>query len=372
MKPADLDGFSQMARKLGIADGTLATIKAQVVDPTNPDAYDMIGVYTPGTALETYPGDSAKLLKAGPDSYINFNIHYTTSGRIETDRTQLALWFASQPPKHQLFRAPAAVDTIIANGRELLSDDPGTKAEGTNVAIPPIPSYADDYELIGMTAYRDAVTIFQFQPHAHMRGKDFKYLVIFPDGHEETVLTVPRYDFHWQLAYALAQPLALPAGSKLVVVAHYDNSATSYARRSKDIADPANNCGPDKVAYFRRENQSWDEMFSPLIQYAVDSAPRLPEIQAVGCLVSDSHDRWSLGTAGKPVASHAEDTSSAEVAAAAATGFGKHRYELLGAEFFNPARYVHQKVVLKGVLIGAENHGRINVTSLQPLGSSCP
>ena len=78
--------------------------------------------------------------------------------------------------------------------------------------------------MIGITAYTEPVTIYQFQPHAHLRGKDFKYAVVYPDGREETVLSVPKYDFHWQLAYELETPLKLPAGSKLVVTAHYDNS----------------------------------------------------------------------------------------------------------------------------------------------------
>ncbi len=138
----------------------------------------------------------------------------------------MAFRFQHGPPKHQLFRAPAAVDSIIAEGRELLTDAPGEKAEGTYVAIPPIPPNAENYtQLTGITAYTKPVTIYQFQPHAHMRAKDFKYTVVYPDGREQTVLSVPKYDFNWQLAYQLETPLKLPAGSKLIVTAHYDNSS---------------------------------------------------------------------------------------------------------------------------------------------------
>ena len=35
-----------------------------------------------------------------------------------------------------MFRVPAAGGTIIADGKELLTDAPGEKAEGTGVAIP--------------------------------------------------------------------------------------------------------------------------------------------------------------------------------------------------------------------------------------------
>src|SRR6202035_1444602 len=125
------------------------------------------------------------------------------------------------PPKHQLFRVPGAGETIIVNGRELLTDAPGAKAEGTHVAIPPIPPFAENYEIVGVTGYAEPVTIYQFHPHAHLRAKDFKYTVVYPDGREEAVLSVPRYDFRWQLAYDLEVPLKLPAGSKMIVTAHY-------------------------------------------------------------------------------------------------------------------------------------------------------
>ncbi|MGO8795179.1 MAG: hypothetical protein ACLQLC_10180 [Candidatus Sulfotelmatobacter sp.] len=135
----------------------------------------------------------------------------------------MAFWFQPKAPKHQLFRVPASGETIIADGRQLLTDAPGEKAEGTSVAIPPIPPFAENYEVIGITAYTEPVTIYQLHPHAHLRGKDFKYVVVFPDGREETLLSVPKYDFHWQLAYELDTPLKVPTGSKLIVTAHHDN-----------------------------------------------------------------------------------------------------------------------------------------------------
>ena len=38
-------------------------------------------------------------------------------------------------------------------------------------------------------------------PHAHLRGKSFEYSIVRPDGTSETVLSVPRYDFNWQITY---------------------------------------------------------------------------------------------------------------------------------------------------------------------------
>jgi hypothetical protein len=376
VSPADLDALAAVARQMGVADDALTDMRPAVTDPQNPGSYDMLGVYTPGTTFEMYHTDSAKLLKAGSNVYVNFNIHYTTIGTPATSQSELGLWFEAGPPKRQLFRTPAAVSTLIANGRELLTDDPGTKAEGTDFAVPPIPPRAGNYELIGTTAYVDPVTIYQLQPHAHMRGKDFKYAVVYPDGHEVTLLTVPAYDFHWQLAYDLETPLELPAGSKLIVTAHYDNSARNKFLREAGV--DRTTCGPDKVAYFRRQNQSWHEMFSPLIQYGIDTGlpggdarHRLPVVETVGCLTQHPAARWMLNDAGAPGVSAMQSTSAGELRAASGMPPGNNSYRLLGVQVFHPERAGKRRVAVKGVLIADGNDSRLNVTSLQAVSGTC-
>jgi hypothetical protein len=288
----------------------------------------------------------------------------------------IAFWFQPGPPKHQLFRVPAAGEAIIADGRELLTDSPGKKAEGTGVVIPPIPPYAENYELIGITAYTEPVTIYQFHPHAHLRCKDFKYAVIYPDGNEETVLSVPKYDFNWQLAYELDMPLTLPAGSKLVVTAHYDNSLKNR-----------HNPGPEKEVYFREaENQSSDEMFTPFIQYTINSqdltkplettpqhrAQNVLDVTEVsGCLEQSPTRTWMLSHASDPIVSKTQATSLVALKAAEAKPLGNGRYQLLGVSVFDPPSHKGQKVAVKGVLIKEAQESRLNVTSLQTVAATC-
>jgi hypothetical protein len=52
------------------------------------------------------------------------------------------------------------------------------------------------------------------------------YRLIYPSGESETVLSV-KYDFNWQLAYDVKTPIAVPKGTRLEAVAHYDNSANN-------------------------------------------------------------------------------------------------------------------------------------------------
>jgi hypothetical protein len=421
--PENIDKLDQVARKLGFANGLNSTHFA-VTAPGKPAVYDMLGVYTPGTTFEMYEDGSAKLLKSGKNLYLNCNIHYQTTGKPETDRTRVAFWFRPDPPKHQLFRVPAAGETIIADGKQLLTDSPGEKAEGTTVVIPPIPPYAENYEVVGITAYTEPVTIYQLQPHAHLRGKDFKYAVVYPDGREETLLTVPKYDFHWQLAYELETPLHLPAGSKLVVTAHYDNSAKNehlMHHHEHAAHDAEHSPGPEKEVYFREMNQSWDEMFTPFIQYTIDaqnltqppiqphghdekadaqqskeapsdevpseavSSDGVPEKDAdvplppnalrisevVGCLEPGPSGTWMLINASDPVESRTQSTSSVALKAAAGKALGNQRDHLLGAGVFNPSNQAGKKVAVKGILIKDPKGNRLNVTSLQTVAPTC-
>ena len=360
----EVEQLAGVAKQLG-APNALVGAHPAVQSPGTAAGFDMLGMYAPGTTFEAYGADTAKLLKGGKNMFLNFNMHYQTTGKPETDKSMLALWFEAKPPRYELFRVPTPAETIIANGTELMSDKPGVKAEGTDVVIPPIPPNAARYELTGIMGITAPLTIYQFQPHAHHRAVDFRYSVVYPDGHEQTLLSVPKYDHRWQMAYELETQLKLPAGSKLIVTAHYDNS-------SKNMHNP----DPEKAVYFRDQNQSWDEMFSPFIQFAIErpagesKRKESAVVAVVGCLEPDGKDGWSVRNAEQSV-SKAQSTTAAEIDAAKAKPPGKLNVQLLGVEVFNPSNLRGQRVAAKGILIDAEKLTRVNVTSLQSLGASC-
>ncbi len=95
-------------------------------------------------------------------------------------------------------------------------------------------------------------------PRICLRGKSMKYTLTTPDGHEEVLLNVPKYDFNWQMYYELQTPKRIPAGSKVTVVTLFDNSA-------KNPYNPA----PEKEVFW--SEQSWDEMYAPQARITVDS-----------------------------------------------------------------------------------------------------
>lgn len=103
-------------------------------------------------------------------------------------------------------------------------------------------------------------------PHAHYRGYASDLWLRTPDGKETLILAMPRYDFNWQREYTFAQPLKVPAGSKLIAHYWYDNSKQN----------PAN---PDASKTIVWGDQSFEEMFYTAIRYrwTEETSTRLTE-----------------------------------------------------------------------------------------------
>jgi len=183
--------------------------------PTN------IGGVTPNKPGLVFEPGVARLLRGNSD--IVMQIHYTTNGTEAKDRTTIGVIYAKQPP---------------------------TKIAAGGMAINPrfvIPAGDGNAEVRATTPITRDTLITAFTPHMHVRGKDMTYIAHYADGTDETLLAVPRYDFNWQLTYELAKPKLLPKGTRLEVIAHFDNST-------------ANKFNPDPTKDVRWGDQTWEEM----------------------------------------------------------------------------------------------------------------
>jgi mono/diheme cytochrome c family protein len=195
----------------------------------NPDGM-LIG-WAPGMSpLNLKPGQ-AKLIKKG--SVLIFQMHYTTNGQASKDRTAVGLYFARGPVEKRV------ITKGVATG---------------NLAIPP---GDPNYESKSSFTFNEDSHIVSFMPHMHVRGKDFEYKLVLPDGTSKVLLRVPRYDFNWQLTYLLKEPVAAPKGSRVECVAHHDNSEK-------------NKFNPDPTKLVRWGPQTWEEMMIGWLDYTLD------------------------------------------------------------------------------------------------------
>lgn len=210
---------------------------------------NLLELYVPGGGFQQFRPGIVKRIRHS--DYLLWRLHYTPIGKAEKDRHSLGIWFENSPITHEVVTT-SVNDVNIVEGKELFAE-PGQR----QVPRPTIPAFADNWRIEGVKAFPTAVTISGMWPHMHLRGKDMKYIVTYPDGREETILNVPKYQFEWQFQYEFIEPLRLPAGTVMRVVAHYDNSP-------KNRINPS----PDQEVFWGE--QSWEEMFFPFLELSID------------------------------------------------------------------------------------------------------
>ena len=66
--------------------------------------------------------------------------------------------------------------------------------------------------------------VLNYWPHAHTRAVAARYTAFYPDGTEELLLDVPKYDQGWQVTYKYKEPKLLPKGTRIDVDFWYDNT----------------------------------------------------------------------------------------------------------------------------------------------------
>ena len=199
--------------------------------------------YLPGLPFEDYrPVNAGVFVPAGSDIVVS--MHYTANGVDLIDRTRIGFTVTKVSPAKRF---------IPQDGEDGANAPVVRKQAVQDLAIPPFES-----NYIGppadITFLKDLELVW-FRPHAHMRATSVQYKLVYPDGREEVVLNVPRYDFNWQLTYRTS--LKIPKGSRMHVEFRYDNSAN-------------NRYNPDPSKWVYYGDQSWEEMGTPNMGFLVD------------------------------------------------------------------------------------------------------
>jgi hypothetical protein len=195
---------------------------------TNPDG--MLVGWAPGMSPLTLKNGNAKLVKKG--SVLIFQMHYTTTGVAAKDQTSIGLWFSKAPVEKRMI----------------------TKGVMTNAGTLVIPPGDANFESKSAFVFDDDAHIHSFMPHMHVRGKDFEYKLVYPDGTSKMLLRIPKYDFNWQISYFVKEPIFAPKGSRIECLAHHDNSA-------------GNKFNPDPTITVRWGDQTWEEMMIGWLDY---------------------------------------------------------------------------------------------------------
>ena len=182
------------------------------VTPLDADGKPYVDPISGGKIIGTAPGDGpdvwpvgyGKLVRKG--SKITFGLHYHKEpgpGTGGWDRSQLAIKWHTQPVTH-VVRAAG----ISSRGWE-------------------IPPGVERWRVGSARTFEEDTVIINMMPHAHTRGAEARYELVYPDGRRELILHVPRYNYNWQLTYTFKEPKPVPAGSRLEVTMWFNNSESN-------------------------------------------------------------------------------------------------------------------------------------------------
>jgi len=183
---------------------------------------EMFVGWAPGATRGMFPEGSGKFLPK--NARFDFEMHYTPNGSPQTDQTELGLYLHTSKPAKRFESVPIVNATF-----EIPPGDPNAEVQA-------------------MYAFRRTATLYSITPHMHLRGRWARFDALYPDGRKETLCSVPRYDFNWQMTYVLDKPRKIVPGTWGLLTGGYDNSTRNPA-----------NPDPNKTVHWGE--QSFDEMF---------------------------------------------------------------------------------------------------------------
>lgn len=210
-----------------VIPGNRSVVHHAIVFIRPPDDQKFRGVgwltaYVPGQRMIPMPAGHARRVPAG--SRFVFQMHYTTNGIPHEDLSKVG---------------------IVLTDRQNVTDEMITLI-GIDQEFE-IPPHAASHEVSGKVRWMPKTgKLLAIAPHMHVRGKSFN-LYSEKDGHSETLLHVPQYDFNWQHSYVLAEPLPLSSVDQLTFKTTFDNSEKN----------PFN---PDPTQWVNWGDQTWEEM----------------------------------------------------------------------------------------------------------------
>lgn len=166
-----------------------------------------LGGWAPGGQGRNMPSGIGTLVEAG--SRLVMQVHYNTSSAIgpATDLSSA------------LIKTDSTVDKVgytqpFANPAWVLQQQM------------PIPAGEHDVEYSYSLNWTKNSTIHEVGLHMHEQGQRGSLRLHRADGSEECLLELDPWDFHWQLAYRLAEPIALSAGDSLELSCFFDNDSS--------------------------------------------------------------------------------------------------------------------------------------------------
>lgn len=164
-------------------------------------------------------------LDAGNDLVLN--LHLKPSGKAETTRARIGLYFT---------KTPAELHPMLLQ----LEHDAALNIPAGDASFP-----VEDALTLPV-----AVSVLGVYPHAHYLARRMEGWAVTPDGARRDLILIPEWDIDRQSVYRLAEPMKLPGGSVLHMRYVYDNSTGNiHNPHSPPVVVRAGNRSEDEMAH---------------------------------------------------------------------------------------------------------------------------
>jgi Flp pilus assembly protein TadD/mono/diheme cytochrome c family protein len=181
--------------------------------------------WKPDSTALVEPSGMAWRLDPGNDLVLN--THLKPTGKVETIRAKIGLYFTPD--------APTKLPILVQ-----LEHDAALK----------IPAGDKDFVVEDKLKLPEAVDVLAIYPHAHYLGKRLEGWADLPGGARVPLILIPSWDIDRQSIYRYAQPVPLPAGSVIHMRYSYDNSAANpHNPNSPPIRVTAGNRSVDEMGH---------------------------------------------------------------------------------------------------------------------------
>lgn len=203
----------------------------------HPEEFFSAGSIAAGEDPIIYPEGFGNLLRAGTE--ITLSMHYFKEagpGTAFYDQSAVGFKFY---PKGTDIKYKVVRGGITARGWE-------------------IPPRNASWRVGSSKVFEKDTVLISLHPHMHYRGQSMVYTAYYPDGTKETLLDVPNYDYAWQTQYIYKAPKFIPEGTRIDVMAVYDNSEARKEQYDEINIDRAVDFGAASV----------DEMMIPFVEWA--------------------------------------------------------------------------------------------------------
>lgn len=159
---------------------------------------ETLGVWVPGQSAVRMPEGLGHRLEA--NSSIALKIHYRRTGGSVTNRSRLALYFAK-----------------AANGKLV-----------RNITLSPVttmlPANAEHHAVKAYLTLNNTAEAVAIRPLLFPFAKAIEATAYRPDGSIEVLIVAKNYRYDWQPEYQFRKPISLLKGTRIEVIAYFDNS----------------------------------------------------------------------------------------------------------------------------------------------------